>query len=80
MGQYCVDLRGRTVLHPPQIIPPQQERVYIREIKRETERQRKKEKTKEKNTDRQRERERKREKNKERERVSMWNGTLYETI
>ena len=68
MGQYCVDLRGRTVLHPPQIIPPQQERVYIREIKRETERQRKKEKTKEKiQTDREREKEREKKIKRERE-------------
>ena len=50
--------------HPPQIIPPQQERVYIREIKRERERETKKERKNERKKYRQTERERKKERKK----------------
>jgi len=55
--------------HPPQIIPPQQERVYIREIKRERERdkERKKKRKKKIQTDREREKEREKEIKRERE-------------
>ena len=47
--------------HPPQIIPPQQERVYIREIKRErkTKKERKNERKKYRQTERERKKERK---------------------
>ena len=67
MGQYCVDLRGRTVRTHHKSFH-HNKKGFILEKLRERERQRKKEKTKEKiQTDREREKEREKEIKRERE-------------
>ena len=67
MGQYCVDLRGRTVRTHHKSFH-HNKKGFILEKLRERERQRKKEKMKEKiQTDREREKEREKEIKRERE-------------